>query len=141
MNRGDVVILAGHGSADEEDSGLTAVVRWVHDRMHPGCTDECVRPAYLQFMKPGLAEAIDAAVMKGARKIIIHPYFLASGFHVSRHIPLIIADARERHPGVDFLCTGHLGAHEKMAEVVLERIASALMPLQSPGECRDGDHE
>ena len=137
----EVVILAGHGTQEQEAVGLAEVARRVHGLMHPGCSRECVRIAYLQFIKPDLAGAIDDSVKQGATKIIIHPYFLASGFHVTTHIPRIIADARERHSGVEFLCTAPLGAHEKLAEVVLERIVSAASRSgDSPGQQR-GEHE
>lgn len=141
MAEQEIVILAGHGSSEREAGDLEDVARRVHGMMHPGCTQGCVRAAYLQFMTPGLAGAIDNAVHQGAKKIIIHPYFLASGYHVTRHIPGIIADARQRHPGVELMCTAPLGGHEKLAEVVLDRIVSAVSQPKHAGGASGKAHE
>jgi precorrin-8X/cobalt-precorrin-8 methylmutase len=55
----------------------------------------------------------------------MHPFFLNAGMHVTKDIPELIDAARLRHPDVEFIFTEPLGMHEKLIEVVKERIASS----------------
>lgn len=126
----EIILLAGHGSPKKDANSLDHIAKLLHDMIHPGCDEECVRVAYLQFAKPDISEALESCVRDGARKIVIHPYFLSSGMHVTTDIPDIIKEAGSRYPDVDFVYTEPLGIHNKMAQVVLERIqtASGLKP-------------
>lgn len=124
MTEREIIILIGHGSPEKDSGDLEYIAEHVHGMIHPECENECVRVAYLQFMKPDVMTAIRKAVKSGAKKIIVHPYFLSSGYHVTKNIPDLIRIAKDHFPDVDFICTDPLGAHEKLAEVVLERIKS-----------------
>jgi precorrin-8X/cobalt-precorrin-8 methylmutase len=124
------IIIAGHGSPKKEANNIEQVAGLLHSMIHPGCSDDCVRVAYLQFAAPDIMQAITDCVKDGAKKITIHPYFLSSGMHVTTDIPAIIKEARGKYPDAEFVYTEPLGIHNKMAEVVLERIrtASGLRP-------------
>ncbi|MBL7031890.1 MAG: CbiX/SirB N-terminal domain-containing protein [Nitrospira sp.] len=121
----EIIIIVGHGSLEKEAGNIEFVVEHLHGMIHGKCKDKCVRIAYLQFLDPDLRAAIKAAVKDGAKKIIVHPYFLSGGVHVSKNIPKIIKESGALYPDVEFVCTGHLGAHDKLVEVVLERIKEA----------------
>ena len=119
------IIIVGHGSLEKEAGNIEFVAESLHRMIHGECKENCVRVAYLQFLEPDLRFAIKLSVEEGAKKIIVHPYFLSSGVHVSKNIPDIVKDAGKRYPDVEFVCTEHLGAHDKLVEVVLERIKEA----------------
>ena len=119
------IIIAGHGSPKDEANNLEHVAELLHEMMHPGCGGDCVRVAYLKFATPGIMEAITSCVRDGAKKVILHPYFLTGGAHVSKDIPDIIRESGEKYPGVEFICTQPLGVHNKIAGVALERIEAA----------------
>lgn len=121
----EIIIIAGHGSPKKEANNLEHVTKLLHNMIHPGCAKECVRPAYLQFAQPDIMEAIKNCAHDGARKIIIHPYFLMSGMHVTSDIPGIIKEAGEAFPDVKFIYTEPLGIHSKLAQIVQERIQAA----------------
>ena len=121
----EIIIIVGHGSLEKEAGNIDFVVEQLHRMLHGKCKDNCVRAAYLQFMGPDLQAAIEAGVKDGAKKIIVHPYLLSSGFHVSKNIPEIIKESGALYPDVEFVCTEHLGMHAKLVEVVLERIKEA----------------
>ena len=118
----EIILLVGHGSPEKEADSTGFVAERVHEMLHPSCSKNCVRAAYLQFMDPGLPEAIKNAVSDGADKIIIHPFLLSSGFHVTKNIPEIIKEVRSLYRNVDIIYTEPLGSHDKLAEVVVERI-------------------
>jgi precorrin-8X/cobalt-precorrin-8 methylmutase len=119
------IIIAGHGSPKKDANNIEQVAGLLHNMIHPACSDDCVRVAYLQFAEPDIAHAIALCVDDGAKKVIVHPYFLSSGMHVTSDIPEIIDKAKKKYPGVEFVFTEPLGIHNKLAQVVLERINSA----------------
>jgi precorrin-8X/cobalt-precorrin-8 methylmutase len=119
------IIIAGHGSPKKDANNIEQVAGLLHNMVHPECSGDCVRVAYLQFAEPDIAQAITSCVDDGATKVIVHPYFLSSGMHVTSDIPEIIDEARRKYPDVEFVFTEPLGIHNKMAQVVLERINSA----------------
>ena len=63
---------------------------------------------------------------KGAERILLIPYFLYMGAHVQEDLPAELTEARKRHPAVEMAMGKHLGAHKKLAEIVVERIAEGL---------------
>ena len=119
------IILVGHGSRRREANNLEIIGRLLHEALHPGCTGNCVKVAYLQFSEPTLMEAIAGSVHQGCSRIIVHPYFLSSGNHVTEDIPAEIDKARRLYTGVEFIYTDPLGIHDKLVHVVLDRIHSA----------------
>lgn len=119
------ILLLGHGSPKKEANNLERVAAMLHNMLHAGCTEDCVKVAYLQFAEPGIMDTIKTSVEKGAKKIILHPFFLSSGMHVTKDIPEMIEEARKLYPGVKFIYTEPLGIHEKLAHIVMERISAA----------------
>jgi len=104
---------------------MELVGRLLHQAIHPGCSNNCVGAAYLQFAKPDIPQVIEEAVFSGAQKIVIHPYFLTSGMHVTKDIPAIVAEARQMYPDREFILTEPLGIHDKLVKLVVERISAA----------------
>jgi precorrin-8X/cobalt-precorrin-8 methylmutase len=119
------IILIGHGSPKKDANRLGVVADMLHRALHPGCADGCVKAAYMEFAEPSIPDALDSEAKRGAKEIIIHPFFLNAGVHVTKDIPGMISDAESRHPGVKFVYTEPLGLHEKLIEVVIERIHGA----------------
>jgi precorrin-8X/cobalt-precorrin-8 methylmutase len=126
------IILIGHGSPRKEANNIDLIGRLLHCAIHPECGSECVKVAYLQFAAPDIMTTIKGCVEDGARKIILHPFFLSSGMHVTKDIPEMISEARGIYPGVEFVYTEPLGIHEKLVQVVIERIQSE--KFSAPGD-------
>lgn len=119
------ILLIGHGSPRKEANCNDTVGSLLHRMLHPGCDGQCVKVAYLQFEHPGVMDAITGCVEGGATRIVIHPYFLNAGMHVTKDIPEMIKEAEGRYPWVEFLYTEPLGIHEKLVQVAAERIRAA----------------
>jgi precorrin-8X/cobalt-precorrin-8 methylmutase len=126
------IILIGHGSPRKEANNIEAVGKLLHDAIHPGCENCCVKGAYLQFGDPDIMAMIKMCVEDGASRIILHPFFLSSGMHVTQDIPKMISEARGIYPGIEFIYTEPLGIHEKLIQVVMERIQGATFTV--PGD-------
>jgi sirohydrochlorin ferrochelatase len=114
-----VVLLIAHGSRSPataaEHAELCADVA--------ARTGADVRPAFLEIDRPTIAEAIDVAAGEGTKRIRLLPYFLHPGNHVLRDLPELVAQARERHPGVEVELDEHVGADPELVSLVARRVA------------------
>ena len=119
------IIIIGHGSPRKEANTIESITELLHAALHPGCNNHCVKGAYLQFSEPDIDAVIEKSINEGAGRIILHPFFLNSGMHVTKDIPELIDAAREKYPGVEFIYTEPLGMHENLIAVVKERIAAS----------------
>jgi len=118
------IVLIGHGSPKKEANNIDLIGRLLHHAIHPECEGACVKVAYLQFADPDIMSTIKGCVEGGATKVIVHPFFLSSGMHVTKDIPGMISEAKGMYPAVEFVYTEPLGVHEKLVQVVIERIQS-----------------
>lgn len=118
------IILVGHGSPKKDANNIEHIGRLLHAVIHPSCSKNCVRVAYLQFADPKITDVIKECVLDGANRIVIHPYFLSNGIHVTKDIPEIIKEAERIYPHIEFVYTEPLGFHEKLIHIVMERIAA-----------------
>ncbi len=91
------IILFGHGARSPEWADPFHRIRASIVGRDP---DAQVELGFLELMRPTLDEAIDTLVAKGLQRINIVPIFMAAGSHVKKDLPLLAANAMERHPGV-----------------------------------------
>ncbi len=116
------IILIGHGSPRKDANNIEIVGKLLHNAIHPDCSNSCVKVAYLQFGEPDIMGCIKECVKKGAEKIIVNPFFLSAGIHVTKDIPEMILKAEGIYPDVEFIYTQPLGIHEKLVHVIMERL-------------------
>jgi len=116
------VLLVDHGSQRRE---ANAVLEELAGQLRAKLPDRIVAFAHLELAEPTVAQGIAACVAGGATEIVIHPYFLAPGRHSTEDIPRLAHAALAGHPGVKLHMTSALGMHEKLLEVVLERVLDA----------------
>ena len=74
--------------------------------------------AFLEFALPSLEESMLLCVEKGANEIVILPYFLASGNHVTRDIPEVVEKIHALHPQVKMIIKEHLGSASGMVDIL-----------------------
>jgi sirohydrochlorin ferrochelatase len=117
------VILVDHGSRREESNAMLLDVV----RQFAGATGSAiVEPAHMELAEPTIATAFARCVERGAKIVVVFPYFLLPGRHWSDDIPRLAAEAARRHPGVPFLVTAPFGLHPLMSAVIRERIEHCL---------------
>jgi sirohydrochlorin ferrochelatase len=114
------VVLAGHGS---KTRGFDAAMERVAVALRSEKIFSEVHCAFLEAAPPSIQEAIDRCVERGAHEVRVLPYFVLTGKHVLRDIPLIVQDASRRHAAKAkiSLCP-YLGYHPKLVSVVKQRI-------------------
>jgi sirohydrochlorin ferrochelatase len=116
------LLIVDHGSRREESNDL---LRDIAGMMQERFGFSIVHYAHMELGNPTIEQGFDACVADGAEEVIIHPYFLGPGRHVTSDIPDLVKQAADRHPGIAFRITEPLGVHPKIGEVILERIAQS----------------
>lgn len=110
------VLLVAHGSRlAESNAEIAALAARLAEQVGP---EEAVSHAFLELAEPSIPGAIDALAGRGAGHIVLIPYFLSAGRHVTEDIPAIVAEARDRHPGLEIEVTGHFGARDEVAALL-----------------------
>jgi len=114
------VIILGHGSRrNGAGDPLQALAEAVRQR--GGYV--AVEHAFIQYATPTFAEAVDSSLRQGAERIVVVPFFVQPGNHVSRDIPRMVHEAQREHPSVAFQVADHVGAHPMMAQIVEDLVA------------------
>ena len=117
------ILLMAHGSRIAEANDAAREVAAMVQQM---TGYEIVEVSFREMHEPNIQAGVDACVAKGAQRILLIPYFLFMGAHVQHDLPEEIETAQQRHPGLQLAMAPHLGAHRKLAEIVMERIAEGL---------------
>ena len=122
MNSTAILIMA-HGS---RIAAANNAAREVATMVQEMTGINIIEVAFREMHEPNIQQGIDTCVARGAKKILLLPYFLFMGAHVQHDLPEEIATAQKRHPGLEMVMGPHLGVHRKLAEIVCERIAEGL---------------
>jgi sirohydrochlorin ferrochelatase len=117
------VIIVDHGSRRAESNEMLhqATSRFAADSPY-----EIVEPAHMELAEPSIATAFDRCVQRGAKRVIVFPYFLSPGRHWTEDIPALVTQAAHRHPGVESLVTAPFGLHPDMNAIINDRIQRCL---------------
>ncbi len=113
------VVVLGHGSRRKEANEL--IPRIIRDLKQTLGLPK-IYPAYLQLAKPELGESLERLARARCRRIIIIPFFLFVGNHVSRDIPEVIEQEKKKYPDVSFIYTKNLGEDSRIADIVADKI-------------------
>ncbi len=117
------VLILAHGSRQRDtEQTLNVLV----DKVKNLTGAANIETAFLQFSNNLLPVGLDRLVNKGCTKIHIIPYFLFNGVHIQEDIPAELAKYKAQHPGIE-LCLGEtLGADDRLAAILAERVQAAL---------------
>ena len=116
------VVLVGRGSTDPDaNAEISKVARLLQETGG----FPFVETAFVSLARPNVTEGLRRAVLLGARKIVVAPYFLFDGVLPQRVVTQALAFA-EAEPGVDVRVAGYLGDCAPLADLVVERYHEAL---------------
>ena len=120
---GTAVIVIDHGS--KRDAANTMLFDMIAQyRAVTGVT--VVEGAHMELADPTLEDAVHACLQQGAKRIVVHPYFLAPGRHSTGDIPAMVNEVAAAHPDIPFHVSKPLGIAPQLAEVMQLRILEAL---------------
>jgi len=78
-----------------------------------------VQAAFLELAEPSIPDGIGKCVAAGASEVVVLPYFLSAGRHVSEDIPALVEQARRSHPGTAIRMAPYLGAAAGVAGLMM----------------------
>lgn len=118
----DAIVLVDHGSRRAE---ANEIVVETAARLSAAFPDKCVEPAHCEIASPTLEEAVARCLERGARHIVVQPYYLVPGRHSREDIPRIVGELARANPTVRFFIGDPLGVHDAFVSVLIERVATA----------------
>ena len=117
-----VVVLAHGSKVRSGNEGLFKIVEMLRAMRKWDMVEAC----FLQLAKPGLTEAVEDIVGRGAERVVVMPLLLFSGNHVMKDIPEEIEKEQKKYPEVEFCYAKNIGADERIAQITRERIEEAI---------------
>ena len=115
------LLLIAHGSrrVESNDSVVQTAEALGIDR---NVDFDAVRWAFLEMAQPSIPEAIDQCVCEGALEIVVLPYFLSPGNHVTRDIPEVLSTKRSQYPSLTITCLDYFGSSPAISDWLAQHI-------------------
>lgn len=112
------LLIIAHGSrrqaSNEEVRTLSQRIAQMSNH-----TFDSVNCAFLELAEPSIPDGIRECAARGAREIVILPYFLSAGRHVAEDIPREVAQTRKELPHLDIKMAPYLGSITAIAELMV----------------------
>lgn len=117
------VLILAHGSRENEtEKTMDKISEMVRAKL----PETIIETAYLQFRKVNLAAGLNSLIRKGIDDITVVPYFLFEGLHIREDIPAEINEFLKDRPEIKVNMGKTLGADERLADILADRIRQAL---------------
>ena len=121
------ILIVSHGSPREgTNRGFEAMVARVASRLEGAV----VLPAFFSIAHPDIPEQMAAMASRGVRRVLLMPYFLYSGQHVTVDIPALLDQCRAGLPELSIELLPTLENDPALEDLLVERLA----PFAEPGE-------
>ena len=117
------IVIFAHGSSVDTANDA---VRLVAGEVARQGGFELVEAAFLELGEPDLAAAVTRLATRGARRILIVPYFLTLGVHLQRDLPRLVERIRGVHPSLEIRVAQPLDGHPWMSQALVDRAREAL---------------
>ena len=137
------IVIVDHGSKRAESNEM--LIQFVDQFRRVG-KYRIVEPAHMELAEPSIATSFDRCVERGARTVVVSPYFLLPGKHWHSDIPRLAGEAAAKYSGsglaggtpgagvvpggnpggVRYLVTAPIGLHPLMIGVIQSRVDHCL---------------
>lgn len=117
------ILVVGHGSRRREANDD---IRDAAQAIAQRGGFALVEPAFLEIEHPNVSEGFARLVARGAKEIVVHPYFLSPGRHTRGDIPVEVQAAATEHPGIRYRISEPLSGHPLVISASIERIRESI---------------
>lgn len=114
------VLLIAHGSRREEANHDLIVIA---DQLRDLGEYPIVVPSYLELAAPSIPDGARQCVEAGADHVLMMPYFLSAGSHVTRDLERFRDETAAEFEAVTFDLCPPLGLHPLMLEIINDRLS------------------
>ncbi len=118
------VLLIAHGS---RHAPANADLHRLAARFADSGAFSIVEASFLELAEPDIASAGDRCIERGAARVLMIPYFLSEGIHLTRDLTAARDELSARYPGVTFALGRPLGPDPLIDRLVLERVHQTML--------------
>lgn len=116
MSRAGIVLFA-HGAREAQWARPFQRIRSLLERRAPSTPIEL---AFLESMRPSLAEALSALASRGAERITLVPLFMAQGSHLRNDLPALVQRAAAGNPGLSIRIAPAIGDVDALLDAIAQ---------------------
>ncbi len=111
------LLLIAHGSRRESSNDeIRALACRLQEASGPFSSVSC---AFLEIAEPSITDGLRGLISNGVNKILVLPYFLSAGRHVSDDIPNEVQQIREAHPEIDIKIAHYFGFNKQIDQLLM----------------------
>ncbi len=117
-NKSIGLIVFAHGSrVSAANEAVRQVAREASSQA--GISRYCT--AFLELAEPSLLDAVEALAADGVKQMLVTPYFLTMGRHLTEDLPRILGEIKAKHPDLQLVASPPLDGHPQLAGILAER--------------------
>lgn len=118
------LLLVAHGSRRKQSNDE---VKLLAEKLKNNCAEQydIVNASFLELADVLIPEGIKQCIDEGASSIVVLPYFLNSGVHVTQDIPNEVNQCLSQYPETDISVAAHLGASSLMMDLLISSASNA----------------
>jgi sirohydrochlorin cobaltochelatase len=113
------IVLFGHGARDPQWAEPMKRLQSILTGQLPHVQVEL---AFLELMAPSLPDTVDCMVQGGVQQIQVVPIFFGRGGHLKNDFPVIMAEMKARHPGLNIEATEAVGQWDAVWQAIATEI-------------------
>jgi sirohydrochlorin cobaltochelatase len=114
---GSAIVLFAHGA---RDPAWAEPFRRIVDRLRSNHPETQVELAFLEMMRPSLADAMAGLAAGGFVRATVVPLFLAQGGHLKEDLPRLLDDIRGHYPSLQIDLTQAIGDSEDLTNAIAD---------------------
>jgi sirohydrochlorin ferrochelatase len=115
------IVIVDHGSRRAQSNALLEEVAAEFGKRFAEMY-EIVEPAHMELAEPSIATAYARCVARGAKRVVVCPFFLGPGKHWTGDIPRLAREACAEHPGTTYHVTMPLGLDDLILDLLAKRV-------------------
>ncbi|GIL85936.1 hypothetical protein Vretimale_9001 [Volvox reticuliferus] len=117
------VVIVDHGSRKKASNDMLVEFGELYGRV---TGQKIVEIAHMEIARPTIEEAISRCAARGARTVVVAPYFLSRGRHIQEDIPALVRKAQQEYPELNCVIAEPIGIDVLMVQLINNRVATAL---------------
>ncbi|MEW6204301.1 MAG: CbiX/SirB N-terminal domain-containing protein [Pseudomonadota bacterium] len=113
------IVLFGHGARDPQ---WAEPMKRLQSILLARLPNVQVELAFLELMAPSLPDTVDCMVQGGVKHIQVVPIFFGKGGHLKNDFPVIMAEMKAKHPGLNIEATTAVGQWDAVWQAIATEI-------------------
>ena len=122
LDSGTAVLLIAHGS---RLAIANADLLQLAEQLRSRFPNHMIETAYLELTEPTIPQGAERCVALGATRVLLLPYFLSAGTHVTEDLRRFRVQFADQWPNVRFDLCPPLGLHPLMLDILCDRLSEA----------------